>query len=78
MDKFDFSEQPSTEKNFESEELSSNEKAFLKGYLQEDKIQECAECGSALNEENLIVKEIDSEKCLFCCKECVKDYEESI
>ncbi len=66
----------STEKLME-ESLETPEEGFLKGYSDEEEVGECAECGSAVNEENRLEKEIDGETLTFCSKSCAEEFEES-
>ena len=66
----------STEKLME--ELESSEEGFLKGYSDEEEVGECAECGSAVNEENRVEKEVDGEKIAFCSKSCADEFEENL
>ncbi len=66
----------STEKILE-EGLETPEEGFLKGYSDEEEVGECAECGSAVNEENRIEKEVDGETLAFCSKSCAEEFEES-
>ncbi|HLD40439.1 MAG TPA: hypothetical protein VJB13_04845 [Candidatus Nanoarchaeia archaeon] len=66
----------STEKLME--ELESSEEGFLKGYSDEEEVGECAECGSAVNEENRVEKEVDGEKIAFCSKSCAEEFEENL
>ena len=66
----------STEKLME-ESLETPEEGFLKGYSDEEEVGECAECGSAVNEENRLEKEIDGETMTFCSKSCAEEFEES-
>lgn len=67
----------STEKLME-ESLETSEEGFLKGYSDEEEKGECAECGSAVEEENKIEKEIDGETLTFCSKSCAEEFEENL
>ena len=66
----------STEKILE-EGLETSEEGFLKGYSDQEEVGECAECGSAVNEENRIEKEVDGEVVAFCSKSCAEEFEEN-
>jgi hypothetical protein len=57
--------------------MSDEEEGFVKGYNDEGEIEECEECGKAIAEEK-VVKTIAGEKHIFCCDDCVKEFEESI
>jgi len=73
-------EEPIFNENVSPDEIDSDspEEAFMRGYSEEEKIEECAECGSALDEEKKIVKHIDGEAYHFCSEDCVEDFEESL
>ncbi len=58
--------------------LNSSEEAFMKGYDDEEKIPECEECGSRIDEEQILKVEIDGEEHIFCTKVCAQEYEESL
>ena len=58
-------------------EDDSAEAGFMKGYSNEEKIEECAECGGALRESK-VVKQFDDEAYGFCSKDCVEDFADSI
>ncbi len=63
----------------EETEALEEEDGFVKGYSEEEDVDECAECGKALNSEaKKLTKEIESEKYVFCSKDCAKDFEESL
>jgi hypothetical protein len=66
------------EPSIEDGAVDSNEEAFMKGYNDDEKIEECEECGEALNPDNRLVQVIDEEQHIFCSKTCAKEYEESI
>jgi len=75
----EYGEENSQESFIEQEGLSSEEKGFMQGYLDDDKAPECSECGGALNDEkNVVKKNIDDEEQLFCSKICSEEFEESI
>jgi hypothetical protein len=68
----------SEEGSLSYDEDESSEDGFMKGYSKEEPVPECAECGSALNDEKHVTKEIDGEKLTFCNEACAKEYQESI
>ncbi|MBU0470877.1 MAG: hypothetical protein KKA62_02905 [Nanoarchaeota archaeon] len=68
----------STEKVIEQEDLESSEEGFLRGYGEEDEVEECAECGSAVDEEKKVTKNIDGEDQVFCSTDCAEDFEENL
>ncbi len=80
VEKFiDDGERDSTEEQMlEQGGLDSTEEGFMKGYAEDDDVIECEECGSAIDEDKKVVKEIEGENHNFCSKECAKEYEESI
>ena len=55
----------------------TTEEAFLQGYLDEEDMEECAECGEVLREKT-ISKTFEGEMQQFCSADCVEDYEESM
>ena len=77
MDNYVFDEDTdSTEKVIE-DGLETSEEGFLKGYSDEEETDECAECGSAVNEEKRVEKEVDGEKLTFCSESCADEFEEN-
>lgn len=78
MEDYDYeSDEEEVESPIEQGGLSSTEEGFMKGYLDEDKVKECAECGAALRH-NSLAKEIDGEELNFCSRSCAEDYKESL
>lgn len=55
-----------------------DDEGFTQGYSEEDKAEECAECGITLRHKKKISKSIEGEEYLFCSDECAKDFEESL
>ncbi len=51
---------------------------FMEGYMEEDKVLVCAECGSAIEDEKGIEKDIEGEKKLFCSTVCAQEFKESM
>ncbi len=64
--------------NLSFPEEGDDANGFMEGYSKEEEIEECSECGSALNEDNKVAKEIEGENYLFCSDLCVEEFEESI
>ncbi|MBT4539861.1 hypothetical protein HOI26_03900 [Candidatus Woesearchaeota archaeon] len=60
------------------DEDESAEEGFMKGYSEEETIEECAECGSALHEQKKVVKQFDGDAVQFCSADCAEDFAESI
>ncbi|MBU0456869.1 MAG: hypothetical protein ABH824_01695 [Nanoarchaeota archaeon] len=58
--------------------IESSEEGFMKGYSDEEEVEECSECGSAIEEDKKVVREIDGERYSFCSKTCADDFEESV
>lgn len=69
---------PSEEQILEEGGIDSSEEGFIKGYTEEEEVVECAECGSAINPEKKVIKEIDGETHVFCSKSCAKEFKESL
>ncbi len=55
-----------------------NEEAqgFMDGYLEDEEVIECAECGAAIREDK-VIREVQGESQLFCTKVCADEFEES-
>ncbi len=62
-------------KNYEEEDDDAD--AFMEGYMDEEEVQECDECGSAIRD-SPITKEVDGEKRNFCSKVCADEFEETM
>jgi hypothetical protein len=65
------------ETNSNGEELDPEQEAFMSGYTEDEKIEECAECGAAIRPDKKVVREINGETLVFCSEECAKEFEES-
>ncbi len=61
----------------QSDEVDSPEEGFLQGYAEEEEVNECAECGGAVAEEQKVTKDIEGESYCFCSKHCKDEFEES-
>ncbi len=71
-------EEESTEnKAVEEEDLSSEEES-LSSYEEDEKVEECAECGTAIRKEKRVVREANGEEHVFCSKDCADEYEETL
>jgi hypothetical protein len=72
-------EEQSEEKQVvENDEVSSEEEAFMQGYHDDENVDECAECGSAIQDDKKVSKEMDGEKYEFCSKTCAEEFEEGM
>lgn len=69
-------EEGNTKKENYSEEDDLVE-GFMKGYSDEEKVVECAECGGAIKE-NRLSKDFDGETYTFCSEVCAEEFEESV
>ena len=80
MKNYVFDEDESAPKKEASDDdVESEDEGFVKGFEDdEDKKEECAECGTAVSAEKKVVKEIESEQYVFCSEECAKEFEESL
>ena len=79
MDNYVFDEKEDSEEHLIEEDLSSSEEGFMKGYLDEEEVKECNECGVAIkNEKQAITREIGGEEFVFCSNGCADDFEESV
>lgn len=80
MDRLEYGDNetdPTEEQMVDQEALDSSEEGFLKGYADEEKFDECAECGVVLREKK-ISKEIAGESYSFCSKACATEFEETM
>ncbi|PIN76459.1 hypothetical protein COV17_02410 [Candidatus Woesearchaeota archaeon CG10_big_fil_rev_8_21_14_0_10_36_11] len=71
-------ETPSEKHSVEEGNINSSEEAFMQGYMDDEEVEECAECGTAVEKEKKVVKEINGEELTFCSKTCAHEYEESL
>ena len=80
QDKYDFEQEKKTEESPSVDEgtVDSTEEGFMKGYMDEGNVEECEECGSAVDKEHKELREIDGETHLFCSKTCAEEFEESL
>ncbi len=58
-------------------EEEETEDSFMDGYTNEDEVQECAECGSAVREAKKVVASIEGEEYTFCSKACAEEFKET-
>ena len=72
-----YEEESSEEKPVEEEDLSSEEES-LDIYEENEKVEECAECGTAIRKEKRVVREINGEEHVFCSKDCADEFEETL
>lgn len=78
MENFVFDGDENSKKILEQEGLESSEEGFMKGYSDDETVEECAECGSAVDEEKKVAKEVDGETFVFCSEICAEDFEDSM
>ncbi|PIN74407.1 hypothetical protein COV20_00065 [Candidatus Woesearchaeota archaeon CG10_big_fil_rev_8_21_14_0_10_45_16] len=76
IDEFEYDKVDNPEEGTVQEE--EQEDGFMRGYLDEEDVKECAECGAAINEEKEVVKEIEEETYHFCSEACAKEFEDTI
>lgn len=65
-------------KILEQDGLESSEEGFMQGYSSDDEVEECSECGSAIEEDGRVTKEVDGELQKFCSKNCLEEFEENL
>jgi hypothetical protein len=58
--------------------VSDEEEGFMKGYTEDEEVEECAECEAAIEPEKKVVRTIQGEKYKFCSKECADEFEEGV
>ncbi|HLD01142.1 MAG TPA: hypothetical protein VJC39_05340 [Candidatus Nanoarchaeia archaeon] len=61
----------------DGEEYSTSEEGFIQGYLNEEDVQQCAECDSALHKDEVVTRKIQEEAYKFCSNDCADDFEDS-
>ncbi|MEW5897101.1 MAG: hypothetical protein AB1668_05385 [Nanoarchaeota archaeon] len=54
------------------------EEGFMEGYSEDEEVEECVECGSAIDQETKVTRKIDGEDYVFCSKSCADEFEESM
>lgn len=55
-----------------------SEEGFMDGYSEDEEVEECAECGSAVEQETKVTRKVEGEDYVFCSKKCADEFEESI
>ena len=79
MDNYVFDDKEDSEEHIQEEDSSSSEEGFMKGYLNEDEVKECCECGAAIkNEKQVVVREVEGEQFAFCSDNCADEFEDSL
>ncbi len=78
MENYVFDDGPHKRGEKSEEDFESPEEGFMEGYSEDEEVEECAECGSAIDEESRIVKEIDGEVYKFCSENCAKEFEDGL
>jgi len=58
--------------------MDSSEEGFVKGFSEEEEVEECLECGGAVNPEKKVVRKIEGDSHIFCSKDCAEEFEESL
>ena len=74
MEEFDYGDDTPKEKLTGDEDQESG---FMDGYTDDEEVEECAECGSAIHDKK-VVKTIDGELYVFCSEICAKEFEETL
>ena len=74
MEEYNYNEDAPKDKHAGDEDTESG---FMNGYVDEEEVEECAECGSAIHEKK-VVKTIDGETYVFCSEVCAKEFEETL
>ncbi len=74
MEEYDYGDDTPKEKLTGDDD---GESGFMNGYVDEEDVEECAECGSAIHEKK-VVKTIDGESYVFCSEICAKEFEETL
>lgn len=78
MENYVFDNEPHKKGEKSDEDFESPEEGFMEGYAEDEEVDECAECGSAIDGENKIIKEIEGETYKFCSENCAKEFEDGL
>lgn len=78
MENYVFDEDSDSTEKVVEDSLESSEEGFMRGYSDDEESKECAECGSAINEENKVEKELEGEKITFCSQTCAEEFVENL
>lgn len=73
-----YEEEKDTKEDNTLTDEEEEDEAFTTGYSEEDKAEECAECGITLRHKKKVTKSIEGEEYMFCSEDCAKDFEESL
>jgi len=58
-------------------EEDSGVSGFMKGFMNEKNENVCAECDSAVDQEEAIMKKFEGETHIFCSKSCLEDFSDN-
>ncbi len=75
---FDGEKDLNKEQLLEAGALSDEEEGFMKGYEDEEEVEECAECGTVVTPEKRVVRTINEEEYVFCSEACAEEFAETI
>ena len=78
MDDDAYEDEENKTDNAISESEETDDDSYMEGYEEDEKVEECAECGIAIKEGKKITKEIEGEEFIFCSELCIKEFEESL
>ncbi len=73
-----YDEETTVEEDTLTEAEDTDDEGFMKGYADDEEVEECAECGAAIKEKKKVTREIEGEEYVFCSKSCADDFEESM
>jgi len=77
MENYIYEEENTEDKTSEDEDLAGEEES-LDSYEEDEKVEECAECGTAIRKEKRMVREVNGDEHIFCSKDCADEYEETL
>jgi len=77
MESFTFEEGQGEGSVIDKQDRDSEEDDFLKSFENEDEVEECAECGSAIRD-HTVVKDVNGDTLRFCSKDCAEEYADSM
>ena len=69
---------PNMHNQIESIKVTLEKPLAVRYYEEDEKVEECAECGAAIKEGKKVAREIEGDEYAFCSDACAKEFEESI
>ena len=74
-----YDEETNVEEETSTDVEDTDDEGFMKGYTNDEEVEECAECGAAIKDKKKkVTREMEGEEYPFCSKSCADDFEESM